>query len=69
MVMLSKKYLKIRCFMINYFKTPLQIRQEVKKVKDFWGNRGGVILAPSHEALPETLLENIISLYEELDTP
>jgi uroporphyrinogen decarboxylase len=51
------------------FKTPPQIRQEVKKVKSLWGNRGGVILAPSHEALPETPLENILSLYEELNTP
>jgi hypothetical protein len=51
------------------FKTPLQIRQEVKKVKSLWGNRGGVILAPSHEALPETPLENIITLYEELNMP
>jgi hypothetical protein len=50
------------------FKKPPQIREEVKKVKDLWGNRGGVILAPSHEALPETPLENIISMYEELNS-
>jgi len=48
------------------FKTPVEIRQEVRKVKDLWGQHGGVILAPSHEALPETPLENIITLYEEL---
>ncbi len=50
------------------FKTPVEIKEEVRKVKELWGNRGGVILAPSHEALPETPLENIISLYEELNS-
>ena len=50
------------------FKTPREVMEEVKKIKNLWGNRGGVILAPSHEALPETPLENIISLYKELNS-
>jgi uroporphyrinogen decarboxylase len=50
------------------FKRPIEIKEEVKKVKNLWGNRGGVIVAPSHEALPETPIENILALYEELNS-
>lgn len=49
------------------FKTPKDIKEEVKKIKHLWGNRGGIIVAPCHEALPETPIENIIALYEELN--
>jgi uroporphyrinogen decarboxylase len=48
------------------FKTPKEIREEVKKIKALWGNDGGIIVAPSHEALPETPVENVIAMYEEL---
>ena len=47
-------------------KTAREIREEVKKIKDLWGRRGGVILAPSHETLPDTPIENILAIYEEL---
>ena len=49
------------------FKKPTEIRREVKRIKDLWGNGGGVIVAPSHESLPETPVENIITLYDELN--
>ena len=48
------------------FKTPKEIREEVKKFKALWGNDGGIIVAPSHETLPETPVENVIAMYEEL---
>lgn len=47
-------------------KSPVEIREEVKKVKDLWGNRGGIILAPSHEVMPDTPIENILTIYEEI---
>ena len=45
---------------------PEDIKREVEKVKDLWGNRGGMIMAPSHEILPETPIENILAIYENL---
>lgn len=45
-------------------KTPKEIKEEVKKVINLWGDRGGVILAPSHETLPDTPIENILTIYE-----
>lgn len=41
-----------------------EVREYIKKVKDLWGNRGGMILSPSHETLPDTPIENIITIYE-----
>lgn len=49
------------------FKKPEEIRNEVKKIKDIWNKTKGIIVAPSHEALPETPIENIITLYDELN--
>ncbi len=43
------------------------IKNEVKKIKELWGNRGGMILAPSHEILPDTPIENVLALYEEIN--
>ena len=40
------------------------IKQEVKKIIDLWGNRGGMIVAPAHEVEPETPIENILAIYE-----
>ena len=40
------------------------IKEEVKKMKDLWGNRGGVILGPSHEVPPDTPIENIVAIYD-----
>lgn len=47
--------------------TPKQVREEVKKVVDLWKNEGGIILGPSHEALPETPIENIIAIYDQIN--
>ncbi len=43
------------------------IENEVKKIKELWGNRGGIILAPSHEILPDTPIKNVLALYEEIN--
>ena len=45
-------------------KSKKEIKEEVKKIKDLWGQRGGIILAPSHETLPDTPIENILAIYE-----
>ena len=43
--------------------SPQQVRAEVQRVHALWGTRGGIILGPSHEAVPETPLENILAIY------
>ena len=48
---------------------PAEIRRIVRRIRELWGNRGGIILAPSHEALPDTPLENLLALYEEAARP
>ncbi len=50
-------------------KNESQVREEIKKIKDLWGTRGGIILAPSHETLPDTPIENIIAIYDEINNP
>jgi len=45
-------------------KSEVEVREEVRKIMDLWGNRGGVILAPSHETLPDTPIGNILAIYE-----
>jgi uroporphyrinogen decarboxylase len=45
---------------------PADIRALVRKVKELWGTQGGIILAPSHETLPDTPAENMLALYDEL---
>jgi len=42
------------------------VREEVRRIVDLWGTRGGIILAPSHETLPDTPIENILAIYSEL---
>lgn len=44
--------------------TPLDIRNEVKKIEKLWRLFGGIILGPSHEILPETKIINAIAIYE-----
>jgi len=44
--------------------SPEQVRAEVRRAQDLWGTRGGLVLGPSHEAAPETPLENILAIYE-----
>lgn len=48
-------------------KKPKEVREEVDKVIDLWGNRGGIILAPSHEVPPDTPIENILAIYKEIN--
>ena len=48
-------------------KKPEDIKNEVKKVIDLWGNRGGIILSPSHECMPGTPVENILAIYETIN--
>src|SRR4030043_306549 len=45
-------------------KSPQDIRAVVRRVKDLWGLRGGIILAPTHETLPDTPVENLLALYD-----
>jgi uroporphyrinogen-III decarboxylase len=45
-------------------KTPDEIRKEVRRIRDIWADRGGIVLAPSHETLPDTAVENVIAVYE-----
>jgi uroporphyrinogen-III decarboxylase len=47
-------------------KSAEEVAGEVKRIVGLWNNRGGVILAPSHETLPDTPIENIIAIYETL---
>lgn len=47
---------------------PQQVKDEVKKIIDLWGTRGGMIIAPSHEAVPETPVENILAIYEQVNS-
>ncbi len=46
-------------------KSPQDIRALVRRVKELWGLRGGIILAPTHETLPDTPVENLLAIYEE----
>jgi hypothetical protein len=43
--------------------TPDRVRAEVERARDLWGTRGGLVLGPSHEAAPETPLENVLAIY------
>ena len=45
-------------------RSELEVREEVRKIMDLWGNRGGIILAPSHETLPDTPIGNVLVIYE-----
>ena len=39
------------------------VRAEVRRIMDLWGRRGGIILAPSHETLPDTPIKNVLAIY------
>ncbi len=43
-----------------------KIKEEVKEVMSLWGNKGGMILAPSYKALPETPIKNMLAIYEQI---
>jgi uroporphyrinogen decarboxylase len=50
-------------------KSPQEIRAVVRRVKELWGLAGGIILAPTHETLPDTPVENLLAIYDELMKP
>jgi uroporphyrinogen decarboxylase len=45
-------------------KSEQEVRDEVRRIMDLWGAKGGIILAPSHEALPDTPVENMLAIYD-----
>ena len=44
--------------------TPARSARRCERAHDLWGTRGGLVLGPSHEAAPETPLENVLAIYE-----
>jgi uroporphyrinogen decarboxylase len=44
--------------------TPEDVRAEVRKIERLWGDGGGIILGPSHEATPDTPLANLLAIYD-----
>ncbi len=44
--------------------TPAQVRAEAARLCEVLGRGGGFILAPTNNVMPETPIENIITLYE-----
>ena len=48
-------------------KKPEDVKNEVKKVIDLWGDKGGIILSPSHECMPGTPIENILTIYKTIN--
>jgi hypothetical protein len=45
--------------------TPADVRAEVRKIRRLWGDDGGIILGPSHEATPDTPIENVLAIYDD----
>jgi uroporphyrinogen decarboxylase len=45
-------------------KTPDGVKDVVRKIKELWGKEGGMILAPSHETLPDAPIPNVLAIYE-----
>ncbi len=43
-----------------------EIKEEIKKARDLWGKKGGLIFAPSHLITPDTPAKNILAFYEGL---
>jgi uroporphyrinogen decarboxylase len=44
-------------------KKPEDVRQYIEWAKNLFGNRGGIILGPSHDITTDTPLENILAIY------
>jgi uroporphyrinogen decarboxylase len=44
------------------------VRDEVKRLCEALGPGGGFILAPTNNVMPETPVENILTLYETVET-
>ena len=69
---LKKRYGKNICFHggIDVLKflpnaTVEEIKKYVSGAKKLFGNKGGLILGPSHVILPQTPIKNIIAIYED----
>ncbi len=43
--------------------SPAQIKEEIKRIDDLFGQSGGLILGPSHYLTPDIPLENILAIY------
>jgi uroporphyrinogen-III decarboxylase len=54
---------------VPFTKSAGEIRALVRRVKELWRLGGGIILAPSHETLPDTPVENLLAIYEETMEP
>ena len=48
--------------------TPDQVQAEVERLCKVLGSKGGFILAPTNNIVPETLVENVLALYETAKT-
>jgi uroporphyrinogen decarboxylase len=48
--------------------TPDQVRAKVERLCRILGPGGGFILAPTNNIMPETLVENVLALYETAKT-
>jgi uroporphyrinogen decarboxylase len=46
------------------FGTPLEIKREVNRLRNLYGNKGGLILGPSHYLTIDTPVENIVAIYQ-----
>ncbi|MCP4166323.1 MAG: hypothetical protein GY759_10570 [Chloroflexi bacterium] len=45
--------------------TVAEVREEVRRTISVLGNKGGYILAPTHNLQPDTPIENILAMYEQ----
>jgi len=69
---LKKKFGKDICFHGGIdsqkflpFAKPEEVSSEIKRIKNLFGEDGGLILGPSHYLTPDIPIENIISMYKD----
>jgi uroporphyrinogen decarboxylase len=46
--------------------TPEAVAAEVRHRIDSFGHKGGLIVAPSHNVQPDTPIENVLAMYQEV---
>jgi len=46
------------------FGNPKKIKDEVNRVREIFGNDGGIILGPSHYVTPDIPIENVLAIYK-----
>ncbi len=51
------------------FGNPEDVREEARKLVDICGRGGGFVIGPSNSVMKEIPVENIVALYEEINTP